>query len=213
MRGEDQPRCAGQLVYDRFTPTCVGKTRCVCLLAIACPGSPPHAWGRRMRLNMLDVFMRFTPTCVGKTPCRPLCASHGAVHPHMRGEDSRSSFWYLSLYGSPPHAWGRLAVLSVVSVRSRFTPTCVGKTCATSWPTCRRSVHPHMRGEDSWLSRYNLISDRFTPTCVGKTTAPRPYPPQQPVHPHMRGEDPRNVNWRSNFFGPQLFFVGLARCL
>ena len=73
----------------------------------------------------------------------------------------------------------------------------------------RRSVHPHVRGEDSvwqrfwvrfigsppraWGRRPRLVPDprraRFTPTCVGKTwqrptsTAPRT------VHPHVRGED------------------------
>ena len=151
----------------------------------------------------------------------------------MRGEDCWSVGPRSRWHGSPPHAWGRRSMVKVIGRGVRFTPTCVGKTCKSSPRGSPLPVHPHMRGEDAasaelsltspgspphaWGRPLDVLGDpgrvRFTPTCVGKTPHGRPCVKRHSVHPHMRGEDPRNVNWRSNFFGPQLFFVGLARCL
>ena len=70
-----------------------------------------------------------------------------AVHPHMRGEYCvimRTTHVY---NGSPPHAWG-IRVLMVTGTRTlRFTPTCVGNTCAYFVLVNNSTVHPHMRGE------------------------------------------------------------------
>ncbi len=110
----------------------------------------------------------------------------------MRGEDQFPNVTATGWNGSPPRAWGRLRVTS-----PRITP---------------RTVHPHVRGEDTcggwalsdpsgspprawgrlWRG-YPLPSrHRFTPTCVGKTSGWVPSPIRESVHPHVRGEDARS---------------------
>ena len=71
------------------------------------------------------------------------------------------------------------------------------------------AVHPHMRGENSFVDpktpwntgspphawgKFNLIVgkrsiDRFTPTCVGKMASRGFVSGSGSVHPHMRGEN------------------------
>src|SRR5207237_1117117 len=49
-------------------------------------GSPPRAWGSRIRLADTSARRRFTPTRVGKSGVSPMPAVDLAVHPHARGE-------------------------------------------------------------------------------------------------------------------------------
>ena len=112
--------------------------------------------------------------------------------------------------GSPPRAWGRLALGLLDIIVHRFTPTCVGKTALSPLRFLSVSVHPHVRGEDArhgagarsrddgsppraWgrrcLHAPRHVSVRFTPTCVGKTHYKHFCPKLVPVHPHVRGED------------------------
>ena len=132
-------------------------------------GSPPHAWGRRSAGAAVAIGIRFTPTCVGKTTTNTPSLFSSPVHPHMRGEDILARLgeppapvhphmrgedqtpWGKPVFyaGSPPHAWGRLLGLLLLGSLVRFTPTCVGKTCATAIRWLPRAVHPHMRGEDA----------------------------------------------------------------
>ena len=192
----------------RFTPTCVGKmTRennlkpllpvhphvrgedsRSGLLASSYSGSPPRAWGRYDGLVGRGVGFRFTPTCVGKMVSVSVTAPALPVHPHVRGEDSRTSRPTRWSCGSPPRAWGRWPRSPGGSGRRRFTPTCVGKIRLMSQGQGRATVHPHVRGEDgsrfpprltqpgspprAW-GRFPHMAvlfgrGRFTPTCVGK---------------------------------------------
>src|SRR5690606_34269634 len=70
-------------------------------------GSPPRAWGRRVRHRRVWRLGRFTPTRVG-TACGltpiPTCR---AVHPHARGDGRPLNRAVGVLNGSPPRAWGR----------------------------------------------------------------------------------------------------------
>ncbi len=152
-------------------------------------GSPPHAWGRPSALRLRNRLHRFTPTCVGKTSTSSLHNQASSVHPHMRGEDSKSAWTFEQFI--------------------RFTPTCVGKTYCTARTSCTITVHPHMRGEDfgfvimkssfsgspphAWgrPARVSalMVGVRFTPTCVGKTVELHKICDDAAVHPHMRGED------------------------
>ena len=193
----------------RFTPTCVGKTPRACRRAgtravhphmrgedsvsryriSANGGSPPHAWGRQLLVVVRVEDRRFTPTCVGKT-WRRHCAIHvSAVHPHMRGEDATVAPSANSSSGSPPHAWGRRDILQDCLAQHRFTPTCVGKTCAYDQvigSSCGSPPHAWGRRGPVW---WGQMMRRFTPTCVGKTRGGRDRVRVDPVHPHMRGED------------------------
>ena len=131
------------------------------------------------------------------------------VHPHVRGDDFRCHVLRNGICGSPPRAWGRLKPYNDAAGTGRFTPTCVGTTCLVPASPPRKSVHPHVRGDDwrrnrtagmrigspprAWgrlLCRSIAIERRrFTPTCVGTTddTVIRHTPPT--VHPHVRGDD------------------------
>src|SRR5690606_33622476 len=96
---------------------------------------------------------RFTPTCVGTTSARMPFWVRSAVHPHVRGNDGT---WHLAPEpedGSPPRAWGRLFCRRDVQNSLRFTPTCVGTTCAGWIPRSTSTVHPHVRGDD--LSQFS----------------------------------------------------------
>ena len=170
------PRAWGRLLLAeslpitfRFTPTSVGKTRSPwweARLAAVHPhergedsranapasmpsGSPPRAWGRPAPVGRVAPGRRFTPTSVGKTPRHYRGIRERAVHPHERGEDYVGLYTYLSLFGSPPRAWGRLICCARHAACLRFTPTSVGKTSARH-PSCKKpAVHPHERGEDT----------------------------------------------------------------
>ncbi len=127
----------------------------------------------------------------------------------MRGEDIKWLRIFFNIFGSPPHAWGRLGSCSLNPSTHRFTPTCVGKTSTPFINAYLFSVHPHMRGEDvgsrhccsmnigspphAWGRHQQHLPTstnlRFTPTCVGKTPLFCFQGMEQKVHPHMRGED------------------------
>ena len=131
-----------------FTPTCVGTTRPgqTCrstwavhphvrgddgfwsVTAVFSAGSPPRAWGRPEVTVPVQPDVRFTPTCVGTTAWWSWSAFWPAVHPHVRGDDSRSTTGLSPLAGSPPRAWGRPQGRDARGGPGRFTPTCVGTT-------------------------------------------------------------------------------------
>ena len=111
------PRAWGQRPWPpapvpplRFTPTCVGTTRGAplprgpgavhphvrgdniifflhfCIFS----GSPPRAWGQQPQDLDLLFGLRFTPTCVGTTHDETMADTNDTVHPHVRGDNSRS---------------------------------------------------------------------------------------------------------------------------
>ena len=193
-------RDRAEAVAVRFTPTCVGTTRCSGLrvrsrsvhphvrgddlvlegVALIDRGSPPRAWGRRSTGGAPKPVRRFTPTCVGTTSIVMSMIASGSVHPHVRGDDSSDLRIMASVPGSPPRAWGRPTDTAHRAHGRRFTPTCVGTTHLT-W---RR-----------------LGGDRFTPTCVG-TTAPQRRPrTASAVHPHVRGDDIRQLHRYAEYGG------------
>ena len=176
----------------RFTPTCVGKAVVLAAIFAAVTvhphvrgegetglrpfarmhGSPPRAWGRHRAMAARGNPHRFTPTCVGKAKCRILLKKRHSVHPHVRGEGRPHDAGNAAVAGSPPRAWGRLALAQPRHQPPRFTPTCVGKAARRCSPHRRLPVHPHVRGEGSVLRAADRGRTRFTPTCVGKAARP-----------------------------------------
>ncbi len=152
-------------------------------------GSPPRAWGRRLSRSVLRHRRRFTPTCVGTTTVYDPDVDYPTVHPHVRGDDMQVIDTCFIHPGSPPRAWGRRNRTQRRPVCARFTPTCVGTTCARASGIPQTPVHPHVRGDDlsgshccitvigspprAWGRPPELHSRcrsvRFTPTCVGTT--------------------------------------------
>ena len=162
-------RCfAGRRGLSRFTPTCVGKIVTFSHVnlsntvhphvrgenvssfrrSLKSPGSPPRAWGKYGLVFDSLQSVRFTPTCVGKMVIQSIKALDRTVHPHVRGENYGLLKKYISLFGSPPRAWGKFRIMSRGTGSKRFTPTCVGKMQHQEGRRHGRSVHPHVRGEN-----------------------------------------------------------------
>ena len=111
-------------------------------------GSPPHAWGQLIPLLVSDAIARFTPTRVGTIPSEGLTFAQLSVHPHTRGDNHNHAPANCSSYGSPPHAWGQLALDDLGRDSVRFTPTRVGTIGKVFDRKAARSVHPHTRGDN-----------------------------------------------------------------
>ena len=132
----------------RNIPTCVGKTDTKTETATATSehphvrgenvlvgvagrrdlGTSPRAWGKLPRGLGCVCGSRNIPTCVGKTLRRRCLARGRTEHPHVRGENPRSSRAAISRRGTSPRAWGKLGVNLDDGVDARNIPTCVGKT-------------------------------------------------------------------------------------
>ncbi len=172
-------------------------------------GSPPRAWGKCLPDHRRRKSARFTPTRVGKISCEGTGAGSQPVHPHARGENEGETHGLAVRVGSPPRAWGKFPHRQPGDPWSRFTPTRVGKICASRRPLRGMSVHPHARGENvrrtsrssspsgspprAWgkLAQSERFADavRFTPTRVGKIRRPMRLSQWYSVHPHARGEN------------------------
>src|SRR5690606_33736642 len=131
--------------------------------------------------------VRFTPTCVGTRNSLRMRARDEAVHPHVRGDEGVADETGIVEVGSPPRAWGRDRELVERLECARFTPTCVGTRARRGSRRRRRTVHPHVRGDEKIVDPQNTDSTgspprawgrgegrtdstdpgRFTPTCVG----------------------------------------------
>ena len=110
------------------------------------------------------------------------------VHPHIRGENKPNEIGLNKIDGSPPHTWGKSYPHRLKFAVSRFTPTYVGKMVDPQQFIDYYTVHPHIRGENyfltynkpfrigspphTWgkymLSKLLRVHSRFTPTYVGK---------------------------------------------
>ena len=175
--------------------------------------TPPRAWGRLFLMVFIIPLFGNTPTCVGKTLKNKLWPHEKKKHPHVRGEDLLALIAPRRCVETPPRAWGRLYGAQSPKSNMRNTPTCVGKTAASTILHSNRRKHPHVRGEDvalrlaeyqnietpprAWGRRCRGGSDRAdagnTPTCVGKTSYQRVMIALREKHPHVRGEDENNV--------------------
>ncbi len=129
----------------------------------------------------------------------------------MCREDSSTPMLVDPSQETPPRAWGRQKVALSEASKVRNTPTCVGKTHASTPFGAHLQKHPHVRGEDlrhqpkqiwpgetpprAWGRRIDFFTSsspsRNTPTCVGKTITHFPASSLTGKHPHVRGEDRR----------------------
>ena len=107
----------------------------------------------------------------------------------MRGEDIIRYVTFAYFWETPPHAWGRHTPCLSRDFLNGNTPTCVGKTPATTLAAVVvLETPPHAWGRPSKF-KFFQNGQGNTPTCVGKTYADSASPPNVKKHPHMRGED------------------------
>ena len=111
------------------------------------------------------------------------------VHPHARGDDSRSSKAGKSRVGSPPRPWGRRASTLIGRFPVRFTPTPVGTTEITIVFQLLQSVHPHARGDDGINFALLIFAVGSPPRPWGRRILLMRMFPWFTVHPHARGDD------------------------
>ena len=121
-------RVTERQLKQRITPACAGKTLGTFATMLTSVGSPPHARGRHDEWYGLTFSDGITPACAGKTSTMRTSTCTTRDHPRMRGEDVRHAEYLRERVGSPPHARGRQAGLSIWSQSSRITPACAGKT-------------------------------------------------------------------------------------
>ncbi len=130
------------------TPTCVGKTYQnhwyqkgiqkhphLCgedlpegLIGKAGVETPPPVWGRQDQETLEQILLRNTPTCVGKTHLHHWRCGQQQKHPHLCGEDMKSTPGSTTSWETPPPVWGRQISEALRKVAVGNTPTCVGKT-------------------------------------------------------------------------------------
>jgi hypothetical protein len=133
----------------RYTPTCVGKTFIGHLLPNPAIAVHPHVCGENESVDQLARKQnRYTPTCVGKTSYDCVHVFLLPVHPHVCGENTSRSPRPIYGHGTPPRVWGKHQNQRDRLNRSRYTPTCVGKTSVTVCPPDVTAVHPHVCGEN-----------------------------------------------------------------
>src|SRR5690625_2405767 len=134
-------------------------------------------------------MQRYTPTCVGTTYRSVRSWPVRSVHPHVRGDNAAHLRFIAPRDGTPPRAWGQRQGQHEPPPSRRYTPTCVGTTPPRRPGKTRRSVHPHVRGDNLVIERARQghtgtpprawgqlspsssqgESPRYTPTCVGTT--------------------------------------------
>ncbi len=136
----------------------------------------------------------------------------------MCREDSSTPMLVDPSQETPPRAWGRQVQFVLPDNAAGNTPTCVGKTHASTPFGAHLQKHPHVRGEDlrhqpkqiwpgetpprAWGRRIDFFTSsspsRNTPTCVGKTITHFPASSLTGKHPHVRGEDALQTSEETN---------------
>ena len=162
-------------------------------------GSPPRVWGQSHRFALHSLWLRFTPTCVGTIAIAAAASAPSTVHPHVCGDNAYGEPRAYLSYGSPPRVWGQCGIWLKGHLIGRFTPTCVGTIKHRVSSFSRKSVHPHVCGDNGSVDNHSghdngspprvwgqclkywlkMLPWRFTPTCVGTICADiilgRPY--------------------------------------
>ena len=126
-RGEDQERLLHRDELMETPPRAWGRP---CLFCRFRPGSrnTPTSVGKTAKEQAETGKIRNTPTSVGKTEVQVYGRGGTWKHPHERGEDPSGSTAHFRGRETPPRAWGRQKQVLFSVLRTRNTPTSVGKT-------------------------------------------------------------------------------------
>ena len=202
--GEISTARASAMPLQRFTPTCVGKSRLMTATGVSDGGSPPRVWGNRLRHEhalaavhphvcgeighhcaCYACVLRFTPTCVGKYRQHATVDVASGSPPRVWGNPARSHLTSAPR-GSPPRVWGNLHSGADDRPR-RFTPTCVGKSTSQSACTATTGSPPRVWGNPAQLRR-RIERCTVHPHVCGENCTPRADRRSSTVHPHVCGE-------------------------
>ena len=114
--------------------------------------------------------------------------SKASVHPHGRGEHTKTLVNLIKSGGSSPRAWGTLVPSQQPGNECRFIPTGVGNTLVEVICCRLHSVHPHGRGEHQIGHRGLSATTGSSPRAWGTRYRAGPRRGSESVHPHGRGE-------------------------
>ena len=169
------PACAGKtcsmgrwVVGSRAHPRMRGENKKSQHFNPFCPGSSPHARGKRAGSMIGRLICRLIPACAGKTSSSFSRTPPEKAHPRMRGENQKFQSDNDAELGSSPHARGKLPLISTIC--------------------CAIGSSPHARGKRG-KHRFSRAGKGLIPACAGKTHLLTPVTRLYWAHPRMRGEN------------------------
>ena len=187
MRGKakEQPF---QLLVDRITPACAGKSHPLFIQqrasrdhprvcgekpqpathSAAPPGSPPRMRGKDEQTTGKNENARITPAYAGKRSQGVAALQLGWDHPRVCGEKPHLTPAIDRSKGSPPRMRGKVAPMRPRIAPPGITPACAGKSIYQLLP-CRgaRGSPPRVRGKGVRLPPLHVPAG-ITPAYAGK---------------------------------------------
>ncbi len=215
VHGGSSPRARGaeengsrDAALLRFIPACAGSRECRTGTGRRCSVHP--------RVRGEQVWPAYRPQLPVGSSLRARGAGNQisrqvrklTVHPRVRGEQRLMVPSSKPICGSSPRARGAGHTKQVGLVLERFIPACAGSRI-TGWADLGGvTVHPRVRGEQTWTFAAASISrgssprargadvvgdpdalpDRFIPACAGSSAVRSNSSRVAAVHPRVRGE-------------------------
>ena len=137
-------------------------------------GSPPLARGTHLSALTTKGDCWFIPGRAGNTAAAPAKPVAPPVHPHSRGEHSRSALARHGQHGSSPLARGTRVRLPGSPPVQRFIPARAGNTPGRGRRRRARAVHPRSRGEHTTPIHSVAAAPGSSPLARGTLTNPPP---------------------------------------
>ena len=160
-------------------------------------GSSPHTRGRHLEdlQNGIDNYGS-SPHTRGRRSLLTFSAySLFGSSPHTRGRHTRESKTGNQSGGSSPHTRGRpFAIAVAIKLILGSSPHTRGRRIRCAFVIVCYSVHPRIRGADSFAlpGAFRLL--RFIPAYAGQTLGALPLPRPHTVHPRIRGADLNSIS-------------------
>ena len=164
---------------------------------------------------------RITPACAGKRDVVRRTSGLFRDHPRVCGEKRQCQEDGDNVHGSPPRVRGKAMVYFIVSLWSRITPACAGKSQSFSGFQMGRGDHPRVCGEKGMQQALqctlkgspprvrgkdvlHILCDvrrGITPACAGKSNLGYCLRLVPRDHPRVCGEKIQHGNKKQNTKG------------
>ena len=168
-------------------------------------------WGLPALFDDVGIQRRFIPTYVGLTVCKRKHGRDRAVHPHVCGAYSSTTFFKYCVRGSSPRMWGLRQRCQQELAKARFIPTYVGLTVNFLNQFQAGTVHPHVCGAYDLNLRAMRCRLGSSPRMWGLRLMPPCLPSASSVHPHVCGAYANRTISPPGIFGSSPRMWGLRR--